>query len=68
MTLAELLMGHQPLTNLELAYSKSQQSCLVAYRFAWDKQEMILYAKKSLVKATKRMKKYADNKRRALEF
>ena len=68
MSPAELVLGQQPLTPLELTYSKSQGSCPAAYRFAWDKQELILQARDSLVKAARRMKKYADKKRRALEF
>ncbi|WMV37337.1 hypothetical protein MTR67_030722 [Solanum verrucosum] len=38
------------------------------HRYARDKQEMLVEAQHSLRKATKRMKKYADQHQRALEF
>ena len=68
MSPAELAFGHQPLTPLEVAKQKSQGVCPAAYRFAREKQELIEQAQESLAKAQRRMKKYADQHRRALEF
>lgn len=65
---AELVMGHQPLTPLDVAKMKSQGECPAAYRFARDKQELIEQARESLAKAQRRMEKYANQHRRPLEF
>jgi len=42
--------------------------CHGAHRFVLNRQEMLEEARDSLEKAARRMKKYADLKRRALEF
>ncbi|KAL5775969.1 hypothetical protein ACOSP7_013526 [Xanthoceras sorbifolium] len=68
MSPAELCMGFQPLTPLEVAQQKDQGLCPAAYRFARDKTELIECAIESLAKAARRMKKYADKHRRPLEF
>ena len=65
---AELVLGHQPLTPLDVAKMKSQGECPAAYRFARDKQELIEQAQESLAKAQRRMEKYANQHRRPLEF
>ncbi|KAL5825618.1 hypothetical protein ACOSQ3_021681 [Xanthoceras sorbifolium] len=65
---AELCLGFQPLTPLEVAQQKDQGLCPAAYRFARDKTELIECAIESLAKAARRMKEYADKNRRSLEF
>ena len=67
-SLVELVLGQQPLTLSEVAKSKSQKECLVAYRFARERQELMDQAKESLEKAQRRMRKYVDKHRRSLEF
>ena len=64
----ELATGQQPLTPHEVAKQKSQGRCPAAYRFARANQERTDEAKDCLTKAVKRMKKWADEKRRAVEF
>jgi len=56
----ELVLGVQPNTPLYLAKSKSQGNYHVAYKYAWDKQEMLDEVQDSFRKAAKRMKKYVD--------
>ena len=68
MSPAELVFGHQPTTPLEIAKTKSQGECPAAYRFVRDRQELMEQARESLEKAQRRMVKYADQYRRALEF
>lgn len=64
----ELATGQQPLTPHEVARTRTGGRCPAAYRFAREKQELLLEARDSLSKAAKRMKKYADQGRRSLEF
>lgn len=64
----ELAMGQQPLTPHEVARTRTGGRCPAAYRFARAKQELLEEARDSLTKAAKRMKKYADQGRRPLEF
>ena len=45
----ELVLEHEPLTQLEGGKTKSQGECLATYRFAHDKQEHIEQARDSLV-------------------
>ena len=61
-------MGQALSTPHEIAKQKSQGSCPAAYRFARDKTELMEQARDSLDKCSRRMKKYADKHRRALEF
>ncbi|KAH0655292.1 hypothetical protein KY285_030174 [Solanum tuberosum] len=67
-SLFELVLGMQPNTSLEVAKSKFQGKCPTSYRYARGKQEKLDEAQDSLRKATRRMKKYADQHQRALEF
>ncbi|XP_010317466.2 uncharacterized protein [Solanum lycopersicum] len=60
--------GRQPITPLDVAKSKNQGKCLAAYRVARDRLEMLSEAQDSLRKAQRRMKKYADQHRRSVEF
>lgn len=64
----EVIFGFQPRTPNEVAIQKSGGACPAAYRYAFGRQEMVDEAKASLEKAVWRMKKYADRKRRPLEF
>ncbi|KAH7845877.1 hypothetical protein Vadar_006951 [Vaccinium darrowii] len=64
----ELATGQQPLTPHEVARTRTGGRCPAAHRFAREKQELLLEARDSLSKAAKRMKKYADQGRRSLEF
>ena len=64
----ELAMGQQPLTPHEIANQHSGGKCLAAYRFAIAKQELMQEAHDSLLKAHRRMKKYANKGRKPLEF
>jgi hypothetical protein len=64
----ELALGYQPLTPSEVALQKKEGPCPAAYRFARNKHEMLEEAQDSLAKAVRRMKKYADQGRRPLEF
>ena len=61
-------MGRMPLIPLEVAKQKSQGICPAAYRIARDRTELLEQARDSLAKASRRMKKFADRKRRDLEF
>ena len=56
----ELAMRQQPLTPHEIAKQHSGGSCPTAYRFAIAKQELMQEAQDNLLKAQRRMKKYAD--------
>ncbi|KAG6510926.1 hypothetical protein ZIOFF_028973 [Zingiber officinale] len=64
----EIVMGEQPTTPMEIAKQKSGGKCPAVYRYAREKQELLEEAQDSLRKAARRMKKYADKKRRPLEF
>ncbi|XP_044481390.1 uncharacterized protein LOC123207965 [Mangifera indica] len=68
MSPAEVALGQQPMTPLEVAKQKTQGECPAAYRFAREKTELIEEAMDSLSKAQRRMKKYADKHRRSVEF
>ena len=61
-------MGQQPLTPHEIANQHSGGKCLATYRFAIAKQELMQEAHDSLLKAQRRMKKYANKGRKPLEF
>ncbi|KAG6474774.1 hypothetical protein ZIOFF_068713 [Zingiber officinale] len=64
----EIVLGEQPTTPMEIAKQKYGGKCPAAYRYAREKQELLEEAQGSLRKAARRMKKYADKKRRPLEF
>ena len=64
----EIVLGKQPMTPLDVAKSKNQEKCPAAYRVARDRLEMLSEAQDSLSKAQQRMKKYADQHRRSVEF
>ena len=64
----ELATGQQPLTPHEVAKQKSQGRCPAAYRYVREKQERAEEAKDILAKSVRRMKKWADESRRAVEF
>ena len=68
MSPAELAMGQQPNTPHEVAKQRRNDSCPAAYRFAHNKQDLMMEARDSLAKASKSMKKYADQHRRSVEF
>ena len=56
------------MTPLDVAKSKNQEKCPAAYRVARDRLEMLFEAQDSLRKAQRRMKKYADQHNRVVEF
>ena len=64
----EVAFGHQPLAPHEVAKLKGGNRCLAAYKFARQRQELIDEAQDSLEKASRRMKKFVDRDRRAVEF
>ena len=64
----KLAMGWQPVTPHEIAWSDRSGHSAVAFKFARDKQTMLEEARESLDKAARRMKKYADQNRRDVEF
>ena len=64
----ELAMGWQPRTPLDVPKQRVGGDRPVAHRLAISRQEMFDEARESLEKAARRMKKYADQHRRALEF
>ena len=64
----EVATGYQPLTPQEVAQQSRGIKCPAAYRFARGRQELYEDAVDSLAKATRRMKKYADLRRRPLSF
>ena len=61
-------MGWQSITSLDVAKQRVGGDNPVAYRLAISRQKMFDEAWESLEKAAKRMKKYADQQRRSLEF
>ncbi|CAL1353301.1 unnamed protein product [Linum trigynum] len=63
----ELAMGQQPLTPTTVATGYRGNSP-AAYKFAKGWHEKMEMAKSYLARATKKMKKWADKKRRHLEF
>nr|GEZ62005.1 mannose-P-dolichol utilization defect 1 protein homolog 2-like [Tanacetum cinerariifolium] len=63
----ELVTGHQPLTPNSLAASYDGSS-RTAYKTIKEWHEQADIARASLDKATKRMKKWADERRRHVEF
>jgi hypothetical protein len=64
----ELVLGAQPQTPAEIAVQISGGKSPAAYRFAMEWQELFEQAQDTLRKARKRMLKYANQKRRLLEF
>ena len=64
----ELAMGWQPRTPLDVAKQRVGGESPTTHRLAISRQEMFDEAQESLEKAARRMKKYADPHRRALEF
>ena len=64
----ELAMGWQPRTPLDVAKQWVGGDSPAAHRLAISRQEIFDEARESLEKATRRMKKYADQHRQALEF
>ena len=64
----EIFLGKQPITPLDFAKSKNQGKCPVAYMVVSDRLEMLSESKNSLHKAQRRMKKYADQYRRSVDF
>ena len=64
----EIILGKKPMTPLDVAKSKNQGKCPTAYRVARDRLEMLSEAQDSLRKAQRRMKKYADQHPRSIEF
>ena len=64
----ELAMGWQPRTPLDVTKQRVGGDSPAAHRLAISRQEMFDKARESLEKAARRMKKYADQNRRALEF
>jgi hypothetical protein len=68
MSPSELVFGQQPLAPHEIVAQKIGGKCTAAYRFARERQELLQQANDSLAKAQRRMKKFANEKRRSLEF
>ena len=64
----ELAMGWQPRTPLDVAKQRVGGDSLATHRLAISQQEMFDEARESLENAARRMKKYADQHRRVLEF
>ena len=64
----EIVLGRQPITPLDVAKSKNQGKCPATYRVARDRLEILSEAHDILHKAQRRMKKYADQHRRSVEF
>jgi hypothetical protein len=64
----ELVLGMQPQTPTEIAVQKTRGRSPTAYRFVRERQELFEQAQDSLRRARKRMVKYANQKRRPLEF
>ena len=64
----ELVLGMQPQTPAEIAVQKTGGRSPTAYRFVRERQELFEQAQDSLRRARKRMVKYANQKRRPLEF
>ncbi|XP_050242316.1 uncharacterized protein LOC126691306 [Quercus robur] len=61
------LLEDIPLTPHEIAKQHSGGTCPAAYRFSIKKQKLMQEAQDSLLKAQRRMKKYADKGRRPFE-
>ena len=61
-------MGWQPRTPLDVAKQRVGGDCPAAHRLAISRHEMLDEARESLEKAARRIKKYAAQHRRALEF
>ncbi|KAH0751965.1 hypothetical protein KY290_006553 [Solanum tuberosum] len=57
-----------PMTPLDVAKTKNQEKCPATYRVARDRLEMFSEAQDNLRKSQRRMKKYADQHRRSIEF
>ena len=68
MSLFELAMGWQPRNPLDVAKQRVGGDIPAAHQLAISRQEMFDEARESLEKAARRMKKYADQHRQALEF
>ena len=68
MSPSELAMGWQPRTPLNLAKHRVGGDNPTAHQLAISRQEMFDEARESLEKAARRMKKYADQHRREMEF
>ena len=64
----ELAMGWEPRTPLDVAKQQVGGDSPAAHLLAISRQEMFDEARESLEKETRRMKKYADQHRGALEF
>jgi len=58
----------QPQTLAEISFQKTGGRSPVMYRFARERQELFEQTQDSLRKASKYMVKYANQKRRPLEF
>ena len=56
------------MTPLDVAKSRNQGKCRPTYKVARDRLEMLSETQDSLRKAQRRMKKYADQHRRSVEF
>lgn len=61
-------MGQQPRTPQEVAVQQTGRKCPVTYIFASSKQELLEEVRDNVAKARRRMKKYEEKGRRALEF
>ena len=64
----ELAMDYQPLTPHEVARTDAACRCPATYQFSKERQDMLEETQDSLDKAARRMKKYANQGRRPLEF
>ena len=66
----EVAIGFQPPTPLDVLVSKQPEHSVspAAYKFAKTRHYLLDEARDSLAKASTRMKKYADQERRPLEF
>ena len=67
-SLFELVLRAQPQTLAEIAVQISGGKSPAAYRFVMERHELFEQAQDSLRKERKRMLKYANQKRRLLEF
>jgi hypothetical protein len=66
MCLSKLVFAQQPLASHEIVAQKTGGKCPVAYRFVRERQELLQQANDSLAKAQRRIKNFADEKRRSL--
>ncbi|KAI5351342.1 hypothetical protein L3X38_004233 [Prunus dulcis] len=64
----QLAMGQQPRSPQEVAVQQARGKCPATYRFARSKQELLEEVRDNLTKARRRMKKYEEKGRRALEI